>query len=214
MSPLVSPCYIMDNVVQQYKMLNWNIRGLNNKAKQEDIRHVINMFNPDVICLQETKLESVDNALIRNALGPAFDNNYACLPAQGVRGGILIATNSAVAKLSNPSVTNHTISTLINDSRCNTLWMVIGVYGPQGSLEKKMLIRELRHLKQGAKPEWLMLEDFNLVCMHQDKSNGRVIMTLISRFQRAIDHLQLRELNLMGKIHLEQQPLNSDYVKN
>jgi hypothetical protein len=57
-----------------------------------------------------------------------------------------------MAKLSSPSVTNHTISTIVYDLKCNNPWMVTGVYGTQGNLEKEMFIRELRHLKQGAKP--------------------------------------------------------------
>jgi hypothetical protein len=57
-----------------------------------------------------------------------------------------------MAKLSSPSVTNHTISTIVYDLKCNNPWMVTGVYGAQGNLEKEMFIRELRHLKQGAKP--------------------------------------------------------------
>jgi hypothetical protein len=45
------------------------------------------MFKPDLICLHEIKLETVDDALIRNALGPAYDTNYVYLPSQGTRGG-------------------------------------------------------------------------------------------------------------------------------
>jgi exonuclease III len=41
----------MLSVIHQYKMLSWNVRGLNNQANQEDIRQVINMFNPYLICL-------------------------------------------------------------------------------------------------------------------------------------------------------------------
>jgi intein-encoded DNA endonuclease-like protein len=83
MSPLVASVSFMNSVVQHYKMLSWNVRGLNSQAKQEDVRQVIHLFSLDVICLQETKLERVDNALMRNVLGPAFDSNFSCLPAQG-----------------------------------------------------------------------------------------------------------------------------------
>jgi hypothetical protein len=62
-----------------------------------------------------------------------------------------------------------------------------------------MFIRELKLLKQVAKPQWLILGDFNLICKQQDKNNARINMTLLSRFQRALNHLQVRELNLMGK---------------
>jgi hypothetical protein len=45
------------------------------------------MFKPDLICLHETKLETVDDALIKNALGHAYDTNYVYLPGQGTRRG-------------------------------------------------------------------------------------------------------------------------------
>jgi exonuclease III len=95
------------------------------------------MFKPDLICLHETKLETVDDALIKNALGHAYDTNYVYLPGQGTRRGVLIAANYYVAKLSSPSVTNHTVSSFVHDLRCSNPWMVTGVYGPQGNLEKR-----------------------------------------------------------------------------
>jgi hypothetical protein len=41
--------------------------------------------------------------------------------------------------------------------------MIIGVYGPQGELEKRMFIRELKGLKQIVLDRWLLLGDFNLI---------------------------------------------------
>jgi endonuclease/exonuclease/phosphatase family metal-dependent hydrolase len=62
-----------------------------------------------------------------------------------------------------------------------------------------MFIHELKHLKQGARPKWLILGDFNLIYRLQDKNNVRINRALMSRFQKAIDHLQLREINLIRK---------------
>jgi hypothetical protein len=47
--------------------------------------------------------------------------------------------------------------------------------------------------------------DFNLILKAQDKNNGRVNRALMSRFRRALDHLEVKEIDLVGKkIHLEQ----------
>jgi hypothetical protein len=62
-----------------------------------------------------------------------------------------------------------------------------------------MLIRELRQLKQGAMPEWLILADFNLIYKIQDKNNGRINKQMMSRFRRALDYLEVKEINLVGK---------------
>jgi exonuclease III len=59
----------MDNTIQNYKILSWNVRGLNNPAKREDVRQAISSFKADLICLQETKLSSFNPSIIRNTLG-------------------------------------------------------------------------------------------------------------------------------------------------
>jgi hypothetical protein len=48
MSPLVASVSFMNSVVQHYKMLSWNVRGLNSQAKQEDVRQVIHLFMLDM----------------------------------------------------------------------------------------------------------------------------------------------------------------------
>jgi hypothetical protein len=39
----------MDSCISQYKMLCWNVRGLNNYEKHEDIRKVISSLKPDLL---------------------------------------------------------------------------------------------------------------------------------------------------------------------
>jgi hypothetical protein len=62
-----------------------------------------------------------------------------------------------------------------------------------------MFIRELRQLKRQTKPQWLIIWDFNLIYKLQDKNNGRVNRGLMHRFKRAIDHLEVKEINLVGR---------------
>jgi endonuclease/exonuclease/phosphatase family metal-dependent hydrolase len=74
-----------------------------------------------------------------------------------------------------------------------------GVYGPQGDLEKKMFIRELRRLKQAVLPKWLLLGDLNLIYKAQDKNNGRLDQRLLLTFRRALNHLEVKEIELIGR---------------
>jgi DNA phosphorothioation-dependent restriction protein DptG len=75
----------------QYKILSWNVRGLNNSTKQEDVKQIINSVKPDIVCLQETKLAAINQSTIKNVLGHDYDNSFAFLPAVGTKGGILLA---------------------------------------------------------------------------------------------------------------------------
>jgi exonuclease III len=138
----------MDMLNFRYKILSWNVRGLNSAAKQEDVKQNISLFNPDLLCLQETKLASIDSVTIRKCLGSQFENSYAFLPADGTREVIILVSNCSSMSLSNTVHTNHTLSAQVLDIRRNCTWMVTVVYEPQGDQEKQLFISELRSIKQ------------------------------------------------------------------
>lgn len=70
--------------------LIWNVKGLNDKARRDNVRKVVDITRPAVVCLQETKLALIFEWDILTFLGLEF-RNYVYLPAQGTRGEILIA---------------------------------------------------------------------------------------------------------------------------
>jgi exonuclease III len=196
---VVYSSFAMDNLSQHYKFFSWNVRGLNNVAKQEEVRQVINTVKPNLICLQETKLSAINQHTIRSILGRDFENSFVYLPAEGTRGGILLASKDSDLLLQQPALTTNTISATVLDLRANGSWTVTGVYGPQGDLEKRMFIRELRGIKQEAREQWLILGDFNLIYKSEDKNNGRVNRQLMTRFRRALNFLEVKEIELVGR---------------
>jgi hypothetical protein len=66
--------------------LDWNVRGLNNLARCHVVCDLVIDNACTIVCLQETKLQVVDNILIGSTLGQQFVDNYAVLPADGTRG--------------------------------------------------------------------------------------------------------------------------------
>jgi hypothetical protein len=105
---LVAWYHFMDPDQQHYKIFTWNIRGVNNTTCQEDVKQVISIYKPDLVCLQETKMESVSQAIIRNGLGPAYQDSFAYLPTIGASGGIVIAANTSFMCIYIPSLSNLT----------------------------------------------------------------------------------------------------------
>lgn len=127
---VVEPSLFMASLAQHFKILSWNVRGLNSGAKQEDVKQVIKDYKPDIICLQETKMAYIDTTIIRNSLGEDYVDNFFYLPADGVRGGILLAAKAQVMTLSNPRLTENTISAIVTDHNRHVHWKLTGVYGP------------------------------------------------------------------------------------
>jgi exonuclease III len=72
----------MDN--NDLSVLNWNVRGLNDAAHREIVRETVTCSRPCIVCLQETKLNSINASLAAETLGQHLDS-YLHLDAQGTR---------------------------------------------------------------------------------------------------------------------------------
>ena len=51
------------------KFISWNVRGLNERNKRLAVRQTFLLEKPDLVCLQETKLETLDIKAIRETCG-------------------------------------------------------------------------------------------------------------------------------------------------
>ena len=117
-----------------FKRLVWNVRGLNNQTRRNAIFQMVNVVRPSIVCLQETKMELVTTEVVAHCLGNKLESFYYLL-AIGTRGGILLAWDATVVKLSNPHYTTNALTALVMHIGGLQWWMT-GVYGPQHDHEK------------------------------------------------------------------------------
>jgi exonuclease III len=123
-----------------YSLLAWNVWGLNNPAKQEDVKQVIQLHKLMIICLQETKLREITNLMVNIYLGPDYSANLWYLPVEGTRGGVLLACRGTSLKFSDVSINTYTISIKVWDNRTHIAWSLTDVYGPQLDLDKRLFL--------------------------------------------------------------------------
>jgi hypothetical protein len=90
-------------------ILVWNAQGLNNKARRDCVRETILSCKADIICLQEIKVSDLSPHLLLSVCGSEFDK-FLTLPADGTRGGILIAWKDAVCQAISSRVDNYLVS--------------------------------------------------------------------------------------------------------
>lgn len=92
-------------------VLVWNVRGLNNPTRRS-IRLFSHSLNISLVCFQESKMAHIDSVVVYETLGPAFDG-FDFLPAEGTRGGILLAWKSEKLRLTNIQIDEFMISAKI-----------------------------------------------------------------------------------------------------
>lgn len=105
-------------------IFNWNVRGLNCNARRQVVRDLVSDNHGTIVCLQETKLSSVDDAVICSTLGQKFISNYAALLADGVRGGILLAFSEDHYEMQNVDIRQFTVSSTVRRKADNGVWSV------------------------------------------------------------------------------------------
>jgi exonuclease III len=131
--------------------------------------------------------------------GIFVSHSYATLPADGTRGGVLLAYYHDDYSLANIDTKQHTIIATIQHRTDLTSWTITVVYSPQGDAAKLEFLQEIKQIKQRAYSKWLILGDFNLICRASDKNTGRVNRRLMSSFSHILDELELKELHLHGR---------------
>ena len=163
------------------KTIFWNVRGLNSGAKRTAVRSVISAATPTIVCLQETKLAQVSDAIVLETLGPSFEDFYF-LPADGTRGGILLAWQCSTISLSNPLISEHHITTLVSSLAGEGHWWLTGVYEPQDDDAKLEFLAELHDVHEPRVDPRLIDGDFNMITSAADKNTPNLNHRVMSRF--------------------------------
>ena len=74
-------------------ILSYNIRGLGRGIKWASIRRLVGKHKIDLLCLQETKRDSLDKALCQTLWGQS-DFEWEWVPAVNTAGGLLCIWNN------------------------------------------------------------------------------------------------------------------------
>ena len=95
------------------QILNWNVRGLNDGVRQDAVCELVRSTGATIVCLQETKMQLLDQNMVIRTMGAKFVNSFAVLPAEQTQGGILLAVNEDFFDLSNIELTANMITATI-----------------------------------------------------------------------------------------------------
>ena len=86
---LTEDVFMVSTMSESIKIFCWNVRGLNSPARREALLHLVQVSNPTILCIQETKLSVIDSSLASEFLGHRL-NNFQYLPSDGTKGESLL----------------------------------------------------------------------------------------------------------------------------
>ena len=82
-------------VFMKIKMISWNVKGLNDPQKRLVVKNLLWEWKCDVVCLQETKIASMNRQLVCSLWSCPYVD-WAVLEANRIVGGILLMWDKKV----------------------------------------------------------------------------------------------------------------------
>jgi exonuclease III len=182
------------------KILTWNVRGLNNPRKREVVKNLLRDWKCDVVCLQETKLATVDLVTIRSIWGNMYVG-WEVLNAVNSAGGILLMWDKRVLEKLDCYTGTFSISCQWKSLDDNFIWTGSGVYGPNLGGARGSFWDELALIRTKWASPWCLFGDFNIIRYPRERLGCQNFSQGMLDFSEFIDSQHLVDLALEGGLY-------------
>jgi hypothetical protein len=125
---LLYPCFFM-NTARSYKILVWNVRGINSQQKWDAIRDKLGETSADIVCFQETKCDNFDSSYLRNFC-PRSLSRFEFFPSVGASRGLIVIWNPALFDGSLISANAYSITMKFSCALSGNCFHLTNIYGP------------------------------------------------------------------------------------
>ncbi|KAG9454843.1 hypothetical protein H6P81_007747 [Aristolochia fimbriata] len=162
---------------------------IRNPIKQANVRKVLEEKKVKLVAFQETKVEVVDESLVRD-LVPFNNPQWAFLEASGTAGGILIVWDTLAVSFESQELGQFCLGVKVRDVAEDQTrgFGVDNFWEEMGDL-----------LCQWDTP-WLLARDFNVIRYRHEKSPPpRTITSTMRKFNDFVDAYELEEIPTSGK---------------
>ena len=186
-----------DGSSMNLKIISWNVRGLNDRDKRLRVRNMVRRWRPDVICLQETKMELITKAMI-HSLWRGQHVYWSYLGSCGASGGVFLMWDTWAMNKVEEAVGQFSISCRFTSVSDQYVWAFSGVYGPNSVRDRRLLWEELVGLNSWWNVPWCVGGDFNVVRFPSECSSSTSFTTAMWEFSSFISEQGLIDISLQG----------------
>ncbi|GAU32903.1 hypothetical protein TSUD_152630 [Trifolium subterraneum] len=183
-----------------FKVLAKGSRGLGAVEKRRELRRLVSDKKVDILCIQESKLEVVEDRLARSIWG-SDDVEYSFKPSVGASGGIVTMWNPKVVDVWSTTCLSSCLIIQGKFYKDDLAFCLANVYAPCDARGRSLLWRELDvKLLQIPLSVWCVLGDFNAIRSRDERvSRGSSGVEDYMAFKNFIDRNALIDLPLGGR---------------
>jgi len=183
------------------KILTYNARGLGGGEKRVEVRRLVSEKRPMVLCIQETKLELVNDQVIKALWGEGM-YNFSYQPSVGASGGMVTVWDTSRVEVWTSSRFNHVLAIKGKVILTGEVFIIFNVYAPCDLAAKKMLWECLTvHVMNNSDLCIYVCGDFNSVRSVEERK-GRAVafrQAEVDAFNKFIHDSFLIDLPICGR---------------
>ncbi|XP_019241803.1 PREDICTED: uncharacterized protein LOC109221818 [Nicotiana attenuata] len=175
------------------KWLFWNIRGVNKRYKQKEVRKYIRSNKINLVGLVETKVKEENAQKILKYIAPGWDilTNYR----EAKNGRVWLLWNSNILMVTKIRDDPQMIHSLVQSRQGDIQCYLTVVYGFNGLEQRKELWQNLQQIATIVTDPWLVAGDFNVVLYANDRlSCNPVSFAETEDFSSCLQQTALSEL--------------------
>ncbi|KAJ9535686.1 hypothetical protein OSB04_un001162 [Centaurea solstitialis] len=183
-------------------ILTWNVRGLNNRGKQDEVKNLIHLYNINICAVVETHVRlEVLPQVCKNTFGRWLwvSNQASC--SYGTR--IILAWDPALFDVMVIDMNSQCLHAQVRVRGLDMMFLATFVYGANRSVERQLLWSELRkfHAIVGDKP-WVLSGDFNSLLFPHDALGGSSLRNSdMMDFFDCVEAIEVFDLRYTGIQH-------------
>jgi len=183
------------------KIISWNVRGLGGFEKRREVCNLVREKKPLILCIQETKLVSIDVQSSRSLWG-GVDVEFSFQPSIGASSGLLTLWNSKEVAVWSSWSFEHVLVIIGSFVKMGERFVVFNVYAPCDATRQQVLWNNISiKLLSVADRNVCICGDFNAIrCVEEQRSVGPVVSQAGSAlFNQFIVDNSLIDLPLRGR---------------
>ena len=163
------------------KIFSWNVRGRNEGDKHKIIKSMIWSYLADLVRLQETKVQQMNDSLVKSLrVGRCL--NWGVVEASGQAGSILVFWDNRVLELIEMELGAFSVSCRFRNCEDNFVWMFTGVYGPILVEEREDFWDELSAIRGLWNDPWCVGGDLIVVTFLEERKSCQRLLAFMRRF--------------------------------
>ncbi|KAK8681905.1 hypothetical protein V6N13_054304 [Hibiscus sabdariffa] len=174
-------------------------KALGKLKKKASVRRLIKSSKARVVFIQETKLRTCEDKLIRSLCGSSSSYKFAYSPSVGSAGGLITLWDPAFFTLETSTIEQRFISITGMIHTFNLKCMLINIYAPNDFHCRQELFGSISSLAASSNLPILLGGDFNIVRNAEEKVGMVTQRGAMKAFSDFIDDLSLIDLPLHGE---------------